>query len=209
MAALTDEARTIVRFTDYAKSNGEQSIYDDVRIWEAARATSAATSFFGPVTISSKGVSRKFLDGGLGANNPLDELWLEAREEWGPGPLEPQIRCLLSIGTGKPPLESFGKSLEKVGRSIIAIAVETEKTYQKFHNYHFELFNQNRAFRFNPLDIYEVGLEDASKKAIIATRTEDYGKDVETRRRLELFRQAIGEEQSASTQDYLELLQFA
>jgi len=102
-------ARTIVRFTDYTKSNGEQNIYDDIKIWEAARATTAATTFFAPAEIKSRNITSKFLDGGLGANNPSDQLWYEAEEVWGPGLLQPQIRCLLLIGTGKPVPEAFGR----------------------------------------------------------------------------------------------------
>jgi len=44
-----------------------------VKIWEAARATSAATSFFNPITIGTE----SFVDGATGANNPINELWTE------------------------------------------------------------------------------------------------------------------------------------
>jgi calcium-independent phospholipase A2-gamma len=207
---MTGEGNSIVRFTDYHKSGGEQSIYNDIKIWEAARATSAATSFFARIKITSGGITREYLDGGLGSNNPVDELWQEAAQVWPSAPLEPQIRCLLSIGTGKPLLESFGESLKAVGRSIIKIATETQRTAIRFHNNHEDLFNQDRAFRFDPPDIVnEVGLEDASKKAIIAARTEHYGNDPETRNRLRRFKQTAGEEQSASTPDHLALLQSA
>ena len=44
-------------------------------ICEAALATSAATSFFEPVHIGA----RKYVDGALGANNPVDEVEGEAQ----------------------------------------------------------------------------------------------------------------------------------
>jgi hypothetical protein len=210
VVAMAGAARSIVRFTDYKKAGGEQSIYDDIKIWEAARATSAATSFFAPVEVTSRNITIKYLDGGLGANNPVDELWHEATEEWGPGPLEPQIRCLLSIGTGKPALSAFGSSVREIGKTIIDIATETQKTANNFHRYHKELFKQDRAFRLNPPDIVnEVGLEDSSKKETIATRTEEYGRDPETIRRLDEFKQAAGKEQSASTLLHYAALEFA
>lgn len=38
----------------------------DIKIWEAARATSAAPTFFGPITVGGF----ELIDGGMGANNP-------------------------------------------------------------------------------------------------------------------------------------------
>jgi calcium-independent phospholipase A2-gamma len=207
---MTSEARSIVRFTDYEKKfGGDDSMFDDIKIWEAARATSAATSFFDPMTITRKNMKRVFLDGGLGSNNPVDDLWQEAADEWGPNPLEPQIRCLLSIGTGRPRQGVFGRSLKEVGETIIKIATETQVTADRFERGHESLFNENHAFRFNPPDIDEVGIEDADQKGLIAARTESYGNDADTRRRLTNFKEAAGEEQSASMQDHIVLLQFA
>src|SRR5579859_1178712 len=61
------------------------------QIWEAARATSAAPTFFQPITI--KGV--KYGDGGTGWNNPTAEAIAEAHSIW---PSRP-IGCLSSLGT--------------------------------------------------------------------------------------------------------------
>jgi len=44
-----------------------RSVLPDVKIWQAARATSAAPSYFKPITVGKY----TLLDGGLGANNPL------------------------------------------------------------------------------------------------------------------------------------------
>jgi patatin-like phospholipase/acyl hydrolase len=52
------------------------------KIWEVARATSAAASFFDPIKIGSHGT--KFLDGGTGANNPIYEMWMLAKDEFCP-----------------------------------------------------------------------------------------------------------------------------
>jgi predicted acylesterase/phospholipase RssA len=51
-------------------------------ICEAALATSAATGFFEPVSIGA----RHFVDGALGANNPVDEMEGEASDIWCPPP---------------------------------------------------------------------------------------------------------------------------
>ncbi|KAG4434277.1 hypothetical protein IFR05_010242 [Cadophora sp. M221] len=47
-----------------------------VTICEAAQATATATSFFEPVIIGPRG--RKFVHGGLGANNLVEQLWNKA-----------------------------------------------------------------------------------------------------------------------------------
>ena len=150
--------------------------------------------------ISRDGMTRRYWDGAFGANNPVDELWVEAQEVFGPSPLEPQIRGLLSIGTGRPPLTAFGKSVIEVGRSIIQIATQTQKTANMFPGMHVDLANRDGYFRFNPPDISEVGLEDASKRSIIAVRTDEYGKDHDVRARMLKFEQVVGDDQSTSTQ---------
>ena len=71
-------------------------------ITQAAMATSAAVSFFDPVVIGH----RTYLDGGLGSNNPVDEVEDEACEIWcrdaGITELQRRTKCFLSIGTGHP-----------------------------------------------------------------------------------------------------------
>jgi hypothetical protein len=67
------ETKEIIRLRSY-KITGE---LDDLSptILEAALATSAATSYFEPVIINGL----KFVDGALGAKNPVDEVWNEAQ----------------------------------------------------------------------------------------------------------------------------------
>lgn len=47
------------------------------KIWEAARATSAATTFFDPMTIGRYG--QEFVDGGGKRNNPIQETYDEVQ----------------------------------------------------------------------------------------------------------------------------------
>jgi hypothetical protein len=61
-------------------------------IWQAARATSAALTYFMPITIEDI----QYCDGGVGWSNPIEEAIAEAHSIW---PNRP-IGCLLSIGTG-------------------------------------------------------------------------------------------------------------
>jgi predicted acylesterase/phospholipase RssA len=67
---------------------------DNCPIWQAARATSAAPTFFKRIKIGRE----EFIDGGMGCNNPTGEVLEEAKLIF---PTR-SIACILSIGTGKP-----------------------------------------------------------------------------------------------------------
>ena len=86
----------------------------------------AASSFFDPTTIGDFGEG--FVDGAIGANNPVYEVWNEAQDIWPLGSLEERVQCLVSIGTGVPSLKPFTDDLVSVGRSLLAIATEMQKT---------------------------------------------------------------------------------
>ena len=150
--------------------------------------------------ITAAGVTRRFLDAGLGSNNPVNELYLEARMQFiSPDEdLERRIRVLVSIGTGKPALQSFGSKAKEVARSILSIATETQTTANTFHHMHNVLANRDGYFRFNPPDLNEVALDEVSKKGLIAQRCEAYGTDAETERMVRRWKEAAGTEQSAS-----------
>ncbi|KFY46366.1 hypothetical protein V495_02529 [Pseudogymnoascus sp. VKM F-4514 (FW-929)] len=83
-----------------AKKNPEYNC----TIWEAARATSAAPTFFERIYIGDEGMEEEFIDGGLGCNNPVRYLVKEAANEFGPNR---KVSCIVSIGTGKPMVSGF------------------------------------------------------------------------------------------------------
>jgi len=68
--------------------------HPECKIWEAARATSAAPTFFKGIEI---GRAQPFIDGGIGRNNPSWIVLDEANTLFGARP----IGCLVSIGTGQ------------------------------------------------------------------------------------------------------------
>ncbi|MCJ1344795.1 hypothetical protein MMC31_002998 [Peltigera leucophlebia] len=90
-------------------------------IWEAARATSAAPSYFKPIKINES----RYLDGGIGANNPSVLVLHEVME------MHPELRnpigLLLSIGTGtrSRPSSSSLSSLKSI------ISTQTEDTHKR------------------------------------------------------------------------------
>lgn len=67
-----------------------------IPIWEVARATTAAPTYFAPVVITD----RKYGDGGFGCNNPVVELRIEVETMHGNPEME-AANFMLSIGTGE------------------------------------------------------------------------------------------------------------
>ncbi|KAJ7697704.1 FabD/lysophospholipase-like protein [Mycena rosella] len=103
-------------------------------IWEAARATSAAPTFFKRIDIGTGASAEPFIDGGVGRNNPTDILLEEAQL------LFPnrRVACVLSIGTGQmkpgsiPRPSLFQRVLPTdVVRAMAAIAIDCETTNQE------------------------------------------------------------------------------
>ena len=145
------------------------------KIWEVARATSAATSFFDDIVIGYE----RFLDGATGANNPIYQLWTEATDTFSEGPdwrLEDRLQCLVSVGTGKLELTAFNPSLlDIVGKWLVSIATNSERDAETFQKLHMKLFQERRAFRFNVgQGLEKIGLEEESKMAEIQAFTRRY-----------------------------------
>lgn len=94
-------AKTIVQvdgpptlFRSYAGRNARASICP---VWQAARATTATPSFFKEMFIDNPRPGIKYIDGGLGHNNPAEIALIEAGRLW----TTAKAFCLVSIGTGR------------------------------------------------------------------------------------------------------------
>ncbi len=141
-------------------------------IWEAGRATSAATTFFEPIAIGP--FHEEFVDGALGANNPIFEMWNQAQDVWG-DELDKKLECLVSIGTGLPGLQPVRDDIVHIGATLKALATETEKTAERFHRNKSSLDDQGRYYRFNVVrGLEDIGLEESKKKNEIAAATRRY-----------------------------------
>jgi len=97
---------------------------DICRIWEAARATSAAPTFFQPITIVEPKPSSSYVDGGLKYNNPSEIAMTEAERLW------PEVTrfVLVSIGTGKQGLGTIPKVINSKSKvPIFGTLVKTKR----------------------------------------------------------------------------------
>ncbi|KAM7184541.1 hypothetical protein V8F20_012187 [Naviculisporaceae sp. PSN 640] len=175
VCSVLQETSQPVLLRSYAAPGGLLSSHLDVKIWEACRATSAATSFFDPIEIGPFG--QKFSDGATGWNNPVRQVYSEARRIWP----NSQIQCLVSIGTGKHRIRAFGDDLKEVARTLVRMATETELTAEEFFLDHEDLGLKDAYFRFNvPHGLEEVGLQEYSAVPTIASATMTYLESPET-----------------------------
>lgn len=147
-------------------------------IWEAARATTAAPTFFKRISIGEEGHAKEeFIDGGVRCNNPVIQVTEEARTLFGD---DSTLGCLVSIGTGHPGViglsepDSFQKILptEMIG-VLKRIATDCESTAEDIakrfrdHKDHF--------FRYNVTHgAGSISLEEWKMMADIETHTKAY-----------------------------------
>ncbi|KAI0894026.1 acyl transferase/acyl hydrolase/lysophospholipase [Annulohypoxylon nitens] len=162
-----------VCLTSYRSPRGGSHLLESVKIWEACRATSAAPSFFDPITIGP--FEEEFVDGALGENNPIYSVWNQAQDIWNDGPLQDKILCLISIGTGVPSLKPFQDGVLDMGKALVALSTESEETAERFHQDKATLDNDGRYYRFNVIRGLEViGLQESERKKEIAAATLRY-----------------------------------
>ncbi|KAF2183896.1 FabD/lysophospholipase-like protein [Zopfia rhizophila CBS 207.26] len=171
VCSIDRDTKDMVRLRSYSLPD-EPSVR--ATICQGALATSAAITFFDPVSIGD----RTFADGGFGANNPVDEMEGEASNIWcsETGELKPLVKCFISIGTGNPGKKPFEDSMLKfLSETVVQIATETEATEKKFIARWAKHFDEKRYFRFNiEQGLQNIGLEEYKKKGAIEAASEGY-----------------------------------
>jgi hypothetical protein len=190
VCAISKENLSVVCFRSY-RSSGPAPL--NPKIWEAARATSAATSFFDAIAIGPFG--QEFLDAATGANNPVEIALEETRDIW-PDAME-RLEYIISIGTGEPSLKAFGDNLVSIGRTLITISTDANATARQFPRSHPELAagtdrSQHIYQRFNvSKGLENVKLQEADKTKEVASATQKYLNEDEQRIRLRAFGTAL------------------
>lgn len=186
MCATSKQTGRTALLRSYRQKGRSEDLPKVTTIWQAARATSAATSFFDSIEIGNE----EFVDGATPANNPIMELWAEAWGYFSPEDnaswdLDDNISCLVSVGTGIPTVRPFGDDPVSIGAKLVKIATDTEKSAEEFSRHHPKLHSPQRYFRFNVTRGLEgVGLEDHSKQKEIISATRMYVESFETSRML-------------------------
>ena len=153
-----------------------QNLHDNIpaTIWQAALATSAATSFFEPVAIGPC----QYVDGALRNNNPVTEVEAEAEHLWCSDQVELKslVKCFLSIGTGTPAKEAISDNAFKlIIKNLKYLATDTEATHKSFQDRWRRHLNDKRLFRFDVAQgLQNVDLADYKKQGIIMKTTDEY-----------------------------------
>jgi patatin-like phospholipase/acyl hydrolase len=149
-------------------------LFNECKIWEACRATSAATTFFDPVTIGKYG--QTFVDGAVVYNNPVQLVQRETSQLW-PG----RKAMIISVGTGAAPTKSFDGSLLAIVNSMKSILTQTERTANDFYHANQEMATDKRLFRFNVTRGLEgIGLAEYKEIGAIVDATQSYLDQAET-----------------------------
>jgi hypothetical protein len=176
----------------------------DIRatICDAALATSAATGFFDPLSIGA----RRFVDGALGANNPVDEVEEEASNIWcsESRDLKPLVKCFISIGTGHPGKKAIEDNLLKfLSKTLVGIATETENTERKFIARWALHFDKKHYFRFNvEQGLQDIGLAEHKEQGIIESTTDEYLRHTQQKSRVLDCVLNLRQKQSVYLEDY-------
>ncbi|KFX90066.1 hypothetical protein V490_06669 [Pseudogymnoascus sp. VKM F-3557] len=156
----------ILRTYDYLHAS--QTLFEECKVWEACRATSAAPTFFDSVAIGP--YKQKFIDGGLGYNNPIVKVYDEAQNIW-----PDRTVVVTSIGTGEVPGTAFGGNLKKIAESIAKIVTGCDVVAYDFYNANKAMVAEERYFRLSVTHgLGNIGLEEHKHIAEIVDQTQEY-----------------------------------
>lgn len=177
--------------------------YPNCLIYEAARATTAATTYFKPMTIKDEeGREEKFVDAALGTNNPISILWDEAVSLFGK---KRRLGCVVSLGTGSRKVEMApgGEKLKEKAKFLFSaikvmkeIGTDSEKDHERWQA-KFQEF-ENTYFRLN-VDGGAQGIElsDWQKIGQLKTRTRDYLQDPSVKKMIDNLAEVLVENKSS------------
>ena len=142
-------------------------------IWEACRATSAAPSYFEPIKIGDDGEQETFVDGGLGYNNPVEQVLEEARRIFP----RRKVACVVSVGTGVANVIAFPDSPKtspvKLINALKYMATESDTMAEKMHGRFQNV--KDTYFRFSvDRGLQGIGLEEWKELSNVRTFTTEY-----------------------------------
>ena len=154
---------------------------NEIKVWEAVVATMASPTYFDPIAIGRYG--SKFIDGAIGANNPLRILLQEARRTWPNGAFEEKLGCIVSIGSGAVSMRGFRGDLLDIAKGFVDLATESEREAEYFSRDHPSLAPVYYRFNARP-GLEKVGLDEWNKKDTVHFATANYVKNEITRAEL-------------------------
>lgn len=111
------DRNTTVRLRTY-KVEGDRFL--KCKVYEAARATTAASTYFKPMVLKNdQGKEEEFVDAALGRNNPITVLTEEAISLFG---TQRRLGCVVSLGTGSRKAELVqARAVREMGKQIVSL----------------------------------------------------------------------------------------
>ena len=174
------------RLRSYINVHAYDPLRETCQIWQAARATSAASTFFEPITIGH--ADSKLFDGAQsGMNNPIEIAHNESRVIF-PG----EERIIVSLGTGVPAMTNISGNIRKLLKAMIEVATDAERQSELFLEGALSMVEARRLFRFNVTgDLGGIGLEEHKHTSEIILLMEAYIHGYSTKRNFEACAEAM------------------
>ncbi|KAL1972818.1 hypothetical protein VTN31DRAFT_6360 [Thermomyces dupontii] len=148
------------------KTYDTSTAFSSCTIWQVARATSAATTFFKPIKLGRDEI--EFIDAGFGCNNPCEILIDEGRRQF---PERSQLR-VLSIGTGLGDVVTIKDSRLSIIDALKAMATSSKKVAISLDN---RFGDDGQYYRFNvDQGLQDITLSDWDKASTISAHTHNY-----------------------------------
>lgn len=139
---------------------------DGCTVWQVARATSAATTFFKPIRIGRDEV--EYVDAGFGYNNPCKVLIDEAQTQFP----DRKRMLVLSIGTGLGDVVKIGDTRMSILTALKKMATTSKKVALQLKR---EFGDDGVYYRFNvDQGLQDVTLSDWEKSSNISAHTTNY-----------------------------------
>ncbi|KAI1658195.1 FabD/lysophospholipase-like protein [Daldinia decipiens] len=149
-------------FKTYDNTSG----FRDCTIWEVARATSAASTFFKSIRCGRDNI--EFIDAAFGYNNPCEVLMEEAQKQF-PGDRQMYV---LSIGTGLGSVATIKDTRTSILKALKSISTASKKVADRLDE---RYKNTGRYYRFNvDRGLEDVTLADWDKASKISAHTHNY-----------------------------------
>ncbi|CAH0002207.1 unnamed protein product, partial [Clonostachys byssicola] len=186
VCAQSKAHNTTIRLRTYLNNHSVDHLsLANCKIWEAARATSAAPGFFDPITIGEQA----YVDGATAQNNPVEEVFREGRLIW--DDFDSRVESLVSIGTGVRDPGPFGDDILHIVQSLAKAATQTEITEKRFYESHFDYGLKDAYFRFSVTNgMKGVKLDSIERLADIESATQAYLEESRVQRDIRLFLEA-------------------
>lgn len=138
---------------------------DGCTIWQVARVTSAATTFFKPIRVGRDDI--EFIDAGFGYNNPCEVLIAEAQAEFPNRKMQ-----VLSIGTGLGDVVSIDDTRKSILKALKSMATTSRKVDSRLVE---QYGDEGAYYRFNvDRGLDDVTLSDWEKSSKISAHTRNY-----------------------------------